>query len=113
MENPNFGPGDLCFRDFSKPWYNDRAECLCINAIESLIGEPITKFTFKKGSPDPSARCVEIGKKYNVALRYFGDSGYACIELQKLIDALESQAVFSHSQLEDRYNLLLREHQNG
>ena len=112
MNEPNFGPGDLCFRDFSQPWYNDRAEALCINAIESLIGEPITKFTFKEGSPDTSARCVEIGKKYNVSLRYYGDAGWAGKELQKLIDALEGKGIFSHFQLEDRYNLLLKEHLN-
>ena len=112
MNDPYFGPGDLCFRDFSKPWYNDRAECLCIYAIESLIGEPITELAFKNVSPDPSARCVEIGKKYNVTLRYFGDAGWACMELHKLIDALEAKGIFSHHQFEDRYNLLLQEHLN-
>ena len=50
MDYPNFGPGDMRFRDFSKPWYNDRAEALCVNAIESLIGEPLTSFTFRKGN---------------------------------------------------------------
>lgn len=113
MNDPNFGPGDLCFRDFSKPWYNDRAEGLCINAIESLLGENISSFSYVFGDWAMARRIAELGKKFNIPVRYIKDVGQSCIELQKLIDALESQAVFSHSQLEDRYNLLLREHLNG
>ena len=44
MDTPDFGPFDKRFRDFSKPWYNDHAFALCINAIESLIGENTTDF---------------------------------------------------------------------
>lgn len=110
MENPNFGPGDMCFRDFSKPWYNDRAEGLCINAIESLLGKNLTEFTFNGKGADPGRRCVEIGAEFGISLLYYVDSGMAGIELQKLIDALETQGKFSHSQLEDRYNSLLKSH---
>ncbi len=110
MDNPNFGSGDLCFRVFSKPWYNDRAEGLCINAIESLTGENLTSFSFMLGDWEMSKRIVEIGNKYNIPTRYVQDIGWSCIELQKLIDALEEQGIFSHAQLEDRYNALLKEH---
>lgn len=113
MNDPNFGPGDLCFRDFSKPWYNDRAEGLCINAIETLIGEDITTFSFVFGDWSMSKRIAEIGDKFNIPVRYIEDIGWSCVELQKLIDALEAQGVFSHSQLEDRYNSLLKERLNG
>ena len=112
MDYPNFGPGDMRFRDFSKPWYNDRAEALCVNAIESLIGEPLTSFTFREETPDSSRRAVQIGEKFNIHVNYSPDSAKSGCELQKLINALESQGLFSHAQLEARYNSLLRERPN-
>lgn len=106
MELPKFGPGDLCFRDFSKPWYNDRAMGMCLNAIESLIGEEQTDFFGNPGKFNFSQRCVEIGAKFNIFAPRVCMLHEASIELQNLISALESKGVFTHHQLEARYNSL-------
>jgi len=109
MKLPDFGPGDMCFRDFSKPWYNDHATALCVNAIESLIGESITEFFCRPGGYDLSKRCIEIGAKFNIPVPYATNLQIAGIALQNLIVALEAKGLFSHSQLEERYNSLKRE----
>ena len=110
MKESKIGPKDMNFRDFSKPWYHLPAGGLCVNAIESLTGEKITDYSCGIEVRDFSKRCIEIGARHNISIKFSGDIGTSCIELQNLINALESQGLFSHSQLEERYYSLLRQH---
>lgn len=106
---PDFGPGDMRFRDFSKPWYNDRSMALCINAIESLLGKLPTDFFNPSNRKDLSRQCVEIGAKFGIVVSYSTNIQHIGIQLQKLIVALETKSLFTHNQLEDCYNLLLKQ----
>lgn len=97
----------MCFRDFSKPWYNDRATALCVNALESLIGDKPTDFFNGNNKNDISSKCVEIGSIYSIQINYSTSIEIVCKELQKLIDGLVSNGHLTLGQIESRYNSLL------